>query len=474
VNINVDGYKLAKPFDLEIEQQLLGALLLYNHEFDQVATFLEPIHFAEPLHGRIFHAIRQAIRAGITASPMTLRNELETDEALKTIGGTEYLAGLCGQARHCIDVGIWAKTVHGFAFRRRVVEAANDIASAARDASVEFTAERIAEYAENLLQSTTAEASPNAAERFKTLGAVSSDVLRKLDAGSSQGVAKFGLRDIDDATGGMRPGELIIIGARPGMGKTAVAAHIAQYNARAGIGVGFFSMEMSAEAVTLRVLTSLAFQRDRRADLNPAYETARRGKLKQFQKDELYALEGVLASVPLRIHEGRGLTPSGILVAAKRLRNELEAAGTPLGLILVDHLQKIRPDRALNGNKVGEMTEISDALQKMAGTLAVPVIGLSQLSRASEKRDDRRPELSDLRESGSIEQDADIVLLLYREAYYLKKREPAPHTAQHSEWFSEWELNRNKLEIQIAKQRNGPEGKHEIFFDAPSSALGDK
>lgn len=474
MNMKLDKLILAKPYDIEVEQQLLGELLMYNQQFDQVASFLEPMHFADPLHGRIYHAIRQAIRAGITASPMTLRNELETDEALKSIGGTEYLAVLCGHARHCIDAGIWGKTIHGYAFRRRVVEAAEDIAMAARDASVEFTPERIAEYAENLLQSTTAEASPNAAERFKTLGAVSTDVLRQLDQGSSKGTAFFHLRDLDDATGGMRPGELIIIGARPGMGKTAVAAHIAQANARAGVGVGFFSMEMSAEAVTLRILTSMAFQRDRRGDANPAYEAARRGQLDQAQKDELYALEGVLAKVPLRIHEGRGLTPSGILVAAKRLKNELEAAGTPLGLILVDHLQKIRPDRALNGNKVGEMTEISDALQKMAGTLKVPVIGLSQLSRASEKRDDRRPELSDLRESGSIEQDADMVLLLYREAYYHKKKEPSRGDIKHGDWEREWLNIKHKLEIQIAKQRNGPEGKHEIYFDAPSSALGDK
>lgn len=473
MNVRAAGFDLVKPFDLDIEQQLLGELMLYNHKLDHVASYLEPHHFAEPLHGRIYHAIRQAIGAGITASPLTLRNELEADEPMKAVGGVAYLASLCVAARGCADVATWGRAVHSYAFRRRVVEAANDIATAARDASVEFTPEKIADYAERLIQITTAEASPNAAERFKTVGDVSADVLRALDREASQGTAKFHLRELDDATGGMRPGELIIIGARPGMGKTAVAAHIAQANARAGVGVGFFSMEMSAEAVTLRILTSLAFRRDR-GDGNPAYEAARRGTLSQAHKDELYALEGVLAAVPLRIHEGRGLTPSGILVAAKRLKNELEAAGTPLGLILVDHLQKIRPDRALNGNKVGEMTEISDALQKMAGTLHVPVIGLSQLSRASEKRDDRRPELSDLRESGSIEQDADMVLMLYREAYYLKKKEPAPFTPAHDDWFGDWIKHKHKLEIQIAKQRNGPEGKHEVFFDAPSSALGDK
>lgn len=464
---------LPRPHNLDIEQQLLGELLMDNGAVEPLAAFLMPEHFAEPLHGRLYKAISNAVKSGHLASPFTLKNELETDEALKSIGGMQYIATLCGCARDCLDAVGWGKQIHSMAFRRRLVATAHDILDAAQEASIEFTPERIADYAENLLTAATAEASPNAVDRFRDLGSITSGVLRAIDGGKSEPSVPFGLRAIDEATGGMRAGELIIIGARPGMGKTAVACHIAQYAARQGVGVGFFSMEMSASAITLRILTSLAFDRSRTVFENPAYEAARKGKLSDGQKAELFALEGMMQKIPLRIHEGRGLTPGGIVLAAKRLANELQSSGTPLGLIIVDHLQKVKPDRHLNGNKVGEMTEISDALQKMAGTLKVAVVALSQLNRQSEKRDDRRPELGDLRESGSIEQDADMVLLLYREAYYHSKKEPDKASDGHMDWFNTWDKIKHRLDIQIAKQRNGPEGRHEVYFDAPSSALGD-
>lgn len=462
-----------RPFNLELEQQLIGELLLNNDAVEAISSFLMPEHFAEALHGRLYKAIANAVRSGQLASPFTLKNELEIDEGLKSIGGMQYIAALCAAARDCMDPVGWAKQVHSMAFRRRLVVTAHDILDAAQEASIEFTPERIADYAENLLTAATAEASPNGLERFRDLGSIASGVLKAIDGGQSEPSVPFGMKSIDEATGGMRAGELIIIGARPGMGKTAVACHIAQSAARAGVGVGFFSMEMSAPAITLRILTSLAFDKRRKSDLNPAYEAARKGRLTQSQKAELFALEGIMHKIPLRVHEGRGLTPGGIILAAKRLANELAASGTPLGLVVVDHLQKIKPDRHLNGNKVGEMTEISDALQKMAGTLKIPVVALSQLNRQSEKRDDRRPELGDLRESGSIEQDADMVLLLYREAYYHAKKEPERGSEGHADWFNTWDKIKHNLDIQIAKQRNGPEGRHEVYFDAPSSAIGD-
>lgn len=465
--------ELPRPFNLEIEQQLIGEILLNNESVEAISAFLMPEHFVEALHGRLYKAIVNAVRSGHLASPFTLRNELETDEALKSVGGMQYIASLCGAARDCLDPVGWAKQVHSMAFRRRLVVTAQDILDAAQEASIDFTPERIADYAENLLTAATAEASPNAVDRFRDIGSIASGVLKSIDGGKSEPSVPFGITAIDEATGGMRAGELIIIGARPGMGKTAVACHIAQSAARSGVGVGFFSMEMSASAITLRILTSLAFDRHRNQFLNPAYEAARKGKLTDSQKAELFALEGVVQKIPLRVHEGRGLTPGGIVLAAKRLANELASSGTPLGLIIVDHLQKVKPDRHLNGNKVGEMTEISDALQKMAGTLKVPVIALSQLNRQSEKRDDKKPELGDLRESGSIEQDADMVLLLYREAYYHSKKEPDKSSEGHMDWFNTWDKIKHRLDIQIAKQRNGPEGRHEVYFDAPSSAIGD-
>ena len=466
---------LTRPYDLELEQQLLGMLLLHATDVDRISAFLMPEHFVEDLHSRLFRSIVAVARSGQIPSPFTLRNEFEGDPGLSEVGGFQYFANLCAMAKDCLDAVKWAQAVYGFAFRRRLISVARDIQDAAQDSSIEFGPEKIAEYAETLLHEATAGASPSGSDRFEPLGKIAAQVLKAIDKGPEASTVKFGLTDLDAATGGMRPKELIIIGARPGMGKTAVACHFAQAAARQGVGVGFFSMEMSAASVTLRLLTSLAFRKERdKVDENPAYEAARKGKLTQAHKEELFALEGVLAQMPLKIHEGRGLTSSGIILAARRLQNELATTRTPLGLIIVDHLQKIRPDRDMRGNKVAEMSEISDAMQKMAGTLNVPVIALSQLNRQVEGRNDKRPELADLRESGSIEQDADMVFLLYREAYYLKKKEPAHFHPSRGDWEREWNDWKNKLEIHIAKQRNGSEGKVTAYFDAPSSALGDQ
>ena len=202
-----------------------------------------------------------------------------------------------------------------------------------------------------------------------------------------------------------------------------------------------------------------------------AYAELRRGRLPEAHTHALFEAEARLRDLPLYIHEGRQLTPSGLLLAAKRAQKEFRDTKTPLGLVIVDHIQKIRPDRDCRGNKVAEMTEISDALQKMAGTLNLPVIALSQLNRAVESREGRRPELADLRESGAIEQDADLVLLLYREAYYAQKAEPHRHHDDWPEWHADYVAVRDNLDIHIAKHRNGREGQVRAHFDAPSSGM---
>jgi replicative DNA helicase len=237
--------------------------------------------------------------------------------------------------------------------------------------------------------------------------------------------------------------------------------------AKAGHAVAFFSMEMAAAAVTLRLIAATAFAQGACV----AYDAARRGQLRGEEARALYAAEGALRALPLYVHEGRTLTPSGLFLAARRIKNRLSETATPLGLVVVDHIQKIRPERDCRGNKVAEMTEISDALQKMAGALDVPVVALSQLNRAVEARSERRPELSDLRESGAIEQDADLALLLYREAYYVKKREPHPNAVEWNDWHAEWLRCRNVLDVHVAKQRNGQEGHVRAFFDGASSGI---
>lgn len=462
-------FDLVRPHDIEVEQQLLGYLLLFNEALDKLIGVLEPEHFAEPVHQRIYDAILCAVRAGQNASAFTLKNEFEGDDTLKVVGGASYLGAISGQARHCADPIAWAKVVRGMAFRRSLVLAAREVQDMAQSAGIEHNVEDIAQNAERMMVEATSGVSPTAIDRFRPIGDVARDVIKQITSPKGEPTTLLGLRALDEAIGGMRPKELIIVGARPGMGKTAFAAHIARMVARQGHGVGFFSMEMAAPAVTLRLITAEAYDNG----TGVAYEAARRSVLTADEQDALFRAEADMARLPLRIHEGRGLTPLGIGVAARRLQNEMRGTPNPLGLIIIDHIQKIRPDRDMRGNKVAEMTEISDALQKMAGTLNIPVIALSQLNRLVEGRNDKRPELSDLRESGSIEQDADIVLLLYREAYYVKKNEPARTDDAYNDWYSKWLACRHKLDIHIAKQRNGPEGRCTVHFDAPSSALKD-
>jgi replicative DNA helicase len=226
-------------------------------------------------------------------------------------------------------------------------------------------------------------------------------------------------------------------------------------------------MEMAAAAITLRLIAAHAFAQGR----SVAYDEARRGRLDAREMHALLDAEASLRALPLYIHEGRQLTPSGLLLAAKRAQKKLRDTAAPLGLVIVDHIQKVRPDRDCRGNKVAEMTEISDALQKMAGALNVPVVALSQLNRAVEGREGRRPELADLRESGAIEQDADLVLLLYREVYYALKSEPHRAHPDWAEWHADYVRCATALDIFIAKHRNGREGQVRAHFDAPSSGI---
>ncbi len=464
---NVQGLELQTPHDIETEQQLLGDLLMFNEHVERLVGFLDGRHFAEPLHGRIFDAIVRAARGGQAASPFTLRCQFDADEAMAALGGARYLASLAAMARECTDPMTWAAALHALSFRRNLISVAREIQDAAQSAPIEYDAEKIADLAERMMAEATAGSSPASSERFRAVGDIAGEVAREATGPKGAPSVLFGLSGLDELTGGLRAKELIIVGARPGMGKTAFAGHLGLTAARQGHAVAFFSMEMSAPAVTLRLLAATAFA-DGQAF---AYEAARKGALTAEQELVLFESEARLRQLPLYVHEGRGLTPTGVMLAAKRMQNKLRHTPAPLGLIIVDHIQKIRPERDMRGNKVAEMTEVSDALQKMAGTLNVPVVALSQLNRAVEGRADRKPELSDLRESGAIEQDADLVLLLFREAYYVKKREPHPSAPEWSDWQAEWMRCRAALDIHVAKQRNGQEGHVRVRFDGPSSGL---
>lgn len=454
---------LPRPHDIDTEQQLLGELMLNNAAAERLIGVLEPAHFAEPLHQRLYDAIARAVKAGLAATPFTLKPEFEHDAALRDLGGAGYFVTLAARAGECVDPAAWAQALKNLAFRRRLIATAREIQDAAFRAPIEAEPAAIAEHAEALLAHAFTDTNAGQ-ERFRPLGDLANEVMTQRDA---EPTVKFGLDRLDDITGGLRPKELVIVGARPGMGKTAFAGHLALAAAKQGRGVAFFSMEMAAAAITLRLIAAHAFALGRTV----AYDEARRGRLDARETEALTEAEASLRKLPLYIHEGRQLTPSGLLLAAKRAQKRLRDTTAPLGLVVIDHIQKIRPDRDCRGNKVAEMTEISDALQKMAGALNVPVVALSQLNRAVEGREGRRPELSDLRESGAIEQDADLVLLLYREAYYALKAEPHRAHEDWADWHSEYLRCANKLDIFVAKHRNGREGQVRAYFDAPSSGI---
>lgn len=462
-------FDLPKPYDIDIEQQLLGQLLMNNDAVERLIGFLEPEHFAEPMHQRIYKAIEGAVRGGHAATPFTLKPEFEHDEAMRDVGGPAYLAELAISAHNCFDPGKWASALHALAFRRRLIAAARDIQDTALKAPIEVDAERMADVAEQMMAEAVGASSPASAARFHLAGSIAAGVIDEVTGPTPPRCVLFGVKGLDDLTGGCHAKEFIIVGARPGMGKTAFAGHVALAAALQGKTVAFFSMEMAAAAVTLRLAAAQAF-----ADgAHVAYDAARRGALSADHAQALIAAQARLATLPLYVHEGRGLTPSALLLAAKRLQNRMKREAAPLGLVVIDHIQKIRPDRDHRANKVAEMTEISDALQRLAGALDVPVVALSQLNRAVEGRADRKPELSDLRESGAIEQDADVVLLLFREAYYVKKREPHALAPEWRDWQAEWLRCQHTLEIHIAKHRNGQEGHVRAHFDGPSSGIRD-
>ena len=463
MTIHARAFDLPRPHDIDTEQQLLGELLLNNAAAARVLAVLEPAHFAEPLHARLYDAIARAVRAGLAATPFTLRAEFDDDANLRELGGAGYFVTLAARAGECLDPLAWAHALRNLAFRRALIATARDIQDAAFRAPIETDPAAIAERAEELLAGAMAGAT-EADERFRPLGELARAVL---SAEAQEPAVTFGLDRLDDLTGGLKRKELVIVGARPGMGKTAFAGHLALEAAKQGRGVAFFSMEMAASAIALRLIAAHAFA----LGAGVPYDEACRGRINARQRQALIEAELSLAALPLFIHEGRQLTPSGLLIAAKRAQKRLAGTPTPLGLILVDHIQKIRPDRDCRGNKVAEMTEISDALQKMAGALDVPVVALSQLNRAVESREGRRPELADLRESGAIEQDADLVLLLYREAYYVQKREPHREHPDWPEWLAEMNDCRHTLDIHVAKHRNGREGHIRAHFDAPSSGI---
>jgi replicative DNA helicase len=436
------------PHNIEAEQSLLGAILVNNDAFYRVSDFLEPKHFFEPIHQTIFETAGSLIRMGKVATPVTLKTFVpaETDIGGMTVG--QYLARLAAEATTIINAQDYGRTIYELALRRDLIRIGEDMVNVAFDGFQSFA------------QALTV-AVDMAAKAFQRDGKLS-------------GIAT-GLRDLDIKMGGLQPSDLIIVAGRPGMGKTALATNIAYNVAKAhraevqadgtmksinGGIVGFFSCEMSAEQLATRIIAE-------RTGIPSS--TIRRGGITEgdFEKIRDYSIE--LQSLPFYVDETGGLSISQLTARARRLKRQ-----KGLDLLVVDYIQLLQGSgKRGNDNRVQEVTEITTSLKALAKELNVPIIALSQLSRQVESRDDKRPQLSDLRESGSIEQDADVVMFVFREEYYLANKEPRAGTPEYEKWQLDMSLVHGKAEVIIGKQRHGPTGTVELQFEASLTRFGD-
>src|SRR5436853_2766860 len=463
------GYRTA-PHNIEAEQSLLGAVLVNNEALYRVSDFLEPTHFFEPIHQQIFDIARSLIRTGKLASPVTLKTFLPADVDIAGLTPPQYLARLAAEATTIINAADYGRAIYDLAVRRDLIQIGEDMVNVAYDAPVDFAPREQIEDAERRLYDLAEVGRYGGGfQKFETALTTAVDMAARAyqREGKLSGLAT-GLTDLDAKMGGLQASDLIIIAGRPGMGKTALATNVADNVARAWRGevrpdghidtvnggiVGFFSLEMSAEQLATRIIAEQS---------GIASSTIRRGGINEqdFERIKDVAIE--LQHLPFFIDETGGLTVAQLAARARRLKRQ-----KGLNLLVIDYIQLLQGStrRALEG-RVQEVTEITTSLKALAKELNVPVLALSQLSRQVENRDDKRPQLSDLRESGSIEQDADVVLFLFREEYYLKNKEPRAGTEEHFKWQAEMDAVHGKAEIIIGKQRHGPTGTVQLQFKA--------
>jgi len=460
------------PHNIEAEQALLGAILVNNEAFYRVSDFLESKHFFEPIHQRIFELTGEFVRAGKVANPVTLKTFLPPDLNIAGLSLNFYLARLAAEATTIINAEDYGKTVKNLSVLRHLIAIGEDMVNLAYSAPVEATPQTHIEEAEKRLYEIAETGRYESGfQRFAQALTTAVDMAANAyqREGGLSGLAT-GLTDLDTRMGGLQPSDLVILAGRPGMGKTALATNIAYNIAKAfaqgdvradgrretinGGVVGFFSLEMSAEQLATRIIaeqTGIPSNKIRRGAIDDA----------DFEKIKDVSIE--LASLPFYVDETGGLTVGQLAARARRLKRQVG-----LDLLVVDYLQLLQGSthRASEG-RVHEITEITTRLKALAKELNIPVVALSQLSRQVEGREDKRPQLSDLRESGSIEQDADVVLFVFREEYYHQMRKPTEaNREKFAEWLSEGEKVEGKAEVIIGKQRHGPTGTVELQFDA--------
>jgi replicative DNA helicase len=466
------------PHNIEAEQALLGAILVNNEAHDRVSSFLQPEHFFDPVHASIYEVAAKLIGAGKQATPITLRTFFETAEPIAPdLTVPQYLGRLAVNATTIINAADYGRTIHDLFVRRQLIMLGEDLVNTAYDSPVDFPPKEQIEKAESELF-TLAEADKYG-QGFLTFNTALTHAIEMANNayqrdGGLSGIAT-GLRELDGKMGGLQSSDLIILAGRPSMGKTALATNIAFQVARAykaerqmdgsdkvldGAIVGFFSLEMSAEQLATRILSEQS---------EISSEKIRRGMINEDEFKRLVQVSQEMSSLPLYIDQTGGISIAQLAARARKLKRQ-----KGLGLLVVDYLQLLTGSaRRASEGRVQEVSEITTGLKALAKELAVPIIALSQLSRQVENREDKRPQLSDLRESGSIEQDADVVMFVYREEYYVERLKPHESTAEFQDWMAKMQLVSGKAEVIIGKQRHGPVGTVQLQFDSNVTRFSD-
>ncbi len=471
------------PNNIEAEQALLGAILVNNDAFYRVSDFLKPGHFHEPLHRKIYEVAADLIRLGKIANPVTMKTFLPSEERVGDMTVVQYLARLAAEAATIINAADYGRAIYDLATRRALISVGEDMVNVAYDAPVDMPPAAQIEDAERRLFELAETGRYDGG--FQSFGDAVSAAVDMANAayqrdGHLSGVST-GLRDLDRRMGGLQKSDLIILAGRPGMGKTSLATNIAfniaqayepaqqadgSFKAANGGVVGFFSLEMSAEQLATRIMSE---------QTEISSSKIRRGDISESEFEKLVACSQIMHKIPLYIDQTGGISIAQLAARARRLKRQ-----RGLDVLVIDYVQLMQGTSArAQQNRVQEITEITTGLKSLAKELEVPIIALSQLSRQVESREDKRPQLSDLRESGSIEQDADVVLFVYREEYYLKNSEPqesnsdAETMAKREKWLQKMQEVQGKAEVIIAKQRHGPTGTVELQFQGEFTRFAD-
>ena len=457
----VQNPQMQMPCNIEAEQAVIGSILVSNEIYDDVSPLVNSQKFFDPIHKKIFETIEKLISKGLLANPITLKNHFDNNEGLKELGGQEYLIKITKfstSKKQAID---YANIVQEMHVRRELIKISQNVLDeAASSVEINNTGEEMIQNAEKSLFDLAERGHFNQSfMKFESALKQTIDMARSAYQ-NEDGVVGVptGLTDLDSRLGGMHKQDLIIIAGRPSMGKTALATNIAFHAAKniekkgSKSSVAFFSLEMSSEQLSTRILSEQSKIRS---------NDIRRGKVSEKEFEQFLETSKNIFELPLYIDETPAITIAAISNRSRRIKRLFG-----LELIVVDYIQLMKSTNRKDYNRVQEISEITQGLKALAKELDVPVLALSQLSRQVEQRDDKKPQLADLRESGSIEQDADVVMFVFRESYYLQNKEPALGTVEHAEWQQKMDEISHLADIMIGKQRHGPTGNVKVEFEA--------